>query len=703
MSETRQRTTWLRLAPVLLPFLLLVGTGLRGLDFGLHWDERPWQIGPTKHMVESETLLPGYYTYPSFDYWLNLAVLLPDVAHPREPGERLNAYLVRTLDSPAYLYRLRTVYLAITSLALLWVYLLVLQRGGRWGEALFASCVLGGSWEVAYHLRWVASDGMLMQFAALAVLFALRALHTRRPSWLLAAVITAALGSGTKYPGGLLLLPVALAAIFSLVGCSSKTKSKRLITLAVLFAGVSLAVTPALVFEPHKVAQAMLYEMHHYATGHGGHTVDRGLDHAGRILAYLSTVLLSSHLVIAIALFLLAIIGIGHEFARDRHTALVLFVFPFAYCLYFSAQGTMVVRNLLVLAPFLALAAARGAVVVATFLATRIGSPGGGHARANYARVAWVLLLGGVVCFNAAWLISSAESIVARHTDRFAREAAAYVRMRPDSRYLLSPRVTLDLARVAPPLSNVTGTAADADAFVLYAREGMRHWRDWPANRRDLTSAWFGPREVNFNMYPNWWGDDRIVVIDTLRAREIGLRIAGISEDATSADEPASLARGIHSVAPYPQIPADSLPRSWALPAVDPRSLVPPAMARSVVGPLARGPSSGGWDLDGLSCTVLGENGTVVSVTVISTGAFDLERHEPSSVVVSGVGVSAYLASPAGRPDVRLFARTMNSAVIVHVTGAAEPRAFREDLATTLAAIALARLDAAQAATNPRR
>jgi hypothetical protein len=126
-------------------------------------------------------------------------------------------------------------------------------------------------------------------------------------------------------------------------------------------------------------------------------------------------------------------------------------------------------------------------------------------------------------------------------------------------------------------------------------------------------------------------------------------------------------------------------------------------MARSVVGPLARGPSSGGWDLDGLSCTVLGENGTVVSVTVISTGAFDLERHEPSSVVVSGVGVSAYLASPAGRPDVRLFARTMNSAVIVHVTGAAEPRAFREDLATTLAAIALARLDAAQAATNPRR
>jgi hypothetical protein len=40
----------LRHASVLLPFLLLVGTGLSGLDFGLHWDERPWQIGPVKQM-----------------------------------------------------------------------------------------------------------------------------------------------------------------------------------------------------------------------------------------------------------------------------------------------------------------------------------------------------------------------------------------------------------------------------------------------------------------------------------------------------------------------------------------------------------------------------------------------------------------------------------------------------------------------------
>lgn len=55
---------------------------------------------------------------------------------------------------------------------------------------------------------------MLMQFATLTVLCALRALDTRRQSWLIAAATTVAVGFGTKYPGGLFLLPVALAAIF---------------------------------------------------------------------------------------------------------------------------------------------------------------------------------------------------------------------------------------------------------------------------------------------------------------------------------------------------------------------------------------------------------------------------------------------------------------------------------------------------------
>ena len=108
----------LQCAPVLLPLIVLVGTGLRGLDFGLHWDERPWQIGPVKHMVQAHTFLPGYYNYPSFDYWLNLLVLAPDAAGSRIAGDNLREHLLYTLDSHAYLLRLRAAYLLITSLTL---------------------------------------------------------------------------------------------------------------------------------------------------------------------------------------------------------------------------------------------------------------------------------------------------------------------------------------------------------------------------------------------------------------------------------------------------------------------------------------------------------------------------------------------------------------------------------------------------------
>ena len=222
--QVRSRVGSSRHASVLLSMVLLIGTGIRGLDFGLHWDERPWQVGPVKQMVQSGTLLPGYYTYPSFDYWLNLLVLAPDATSSRGDAN-LRKHLLRSLDSPAYLLRLRAVYLLITSLSLVWVYLLVLQLPGSWLEALFAASLVACSWEVAYHLRWVATDGMLMQFAALTVLLAVHALKNRRDSWLMAAAAVAGLGCGTKYPGGLLVLPVVWRDVSSGSGLHATRES----------------------------------------------------------------------------------------------------------------------------------------------------------------------------------------------------------------------------------------------------------------------------------------------------------------------------------------------------------------------------------------------------------------------------------------------------------------------------------------------
>ena len=687
----------LRHASILLPLVLLIGTGLRGLDFGLHWDERPWQIGPVKQMVRSGTLLPGYYTYPSFDYWLNLLVLAPDAVASPTAGENLRKHLLRTLDSPAYLLRLRAVYLMIASLSLVWVYLLVLQLRGSWLEALFAASLVACSWEVAYHLRWVATDGMLMQFAALTVLLAVHALKSRRDSWLMAAAVVAGLGCGTKYPGGLLVLPVVLVGLFGTSGCTPRVRVARLLKVAIVFALVYLAVTPGTILQPVKFAHGVLYEIAHYATGHGGHTVGRGLEHMQRLLMYFATVLFSPYLAIALLMFALAITGTVGVFARDWREGAVFVVFPLAYVLYFSTQGTMVVRNLLAVAPFWAIAAARGAGMLGQFLERNRVQSTTQLPRPAFARALWVGLLCITVGLNASWLVASAESIVSRHTDRFVREASQYVRTHPDTKFLLSPRIKHDLTVVEPSPHNVTDDPIEADAFVIYAREGMLRWHDWPANRRGLTQASFGPREVNFDMYPNWWGDDRILVINRTRAKEIGLRIAGISEDTAPPHEPLVVRRTTeYAAAPS----ADSLPSSWTCPLIDPRTLIPRAEAEAIIGPLVGGPTGGGWELDGTACTYLSHDGLVLSVAIISTEAFNLERHDPQSVTVVSDKTNAYAARTGPLGEVRLFSRSLASAVLVHVSGDSRPCEKRLDLAKQLAGPALARLDAAQDQTE---
>ena len=696
-STTRARRA-LRLRqclPVLLPLAILIGTGVRGLDFGLHWDERPWQIGPVKSMVKSHTLLPGYYNYPSFDYWLNLLVLAPDVATARIAGESLGEHLIHTLDSHSYLMRLRAVYLIITSLTLVWVYLIVLQHQGPWLEALFAASLVACSWEIAYQSRWVATDGMLMQFAALTVLLAAQAVKSRHQRWLFAAAAVAGLGCGTKYPGGLLILPVALATLFGTSGCTPRDKARRLVKVVAIFALVYLAVTPATVLQPKKLAHAVFFEMSHYAMGHGGHAIGRGFEHAWRMLFYFSTVSFSPYLPIALVIFALTIIGIVSSMQRDWREGAVLLAFPLFYLLYFSMQRAMVVRNLLAVIPFFGIAAARGASVIGEFLGRNLGAPAVQPRRTDWRVAVWVTLLGVALCFNASWLIASAESIVARHTDRFVREAAEYIREHTDTKFLLSPRLTRDVAMVASPLGNLTTDPSQADVFVLYAQEGMRRWHDWPANRRDLTEAWFGPREVNFDMYPNWWGDDHIVAINRHRAEEISLHIAGISQDLAMPE-----AR-FRPVALPAANSANSLPNSWWLPGVDPRILVPRADAESITGPIIEGPAIGGWELDGKASTYVTRDGLVISVAFISTSAFNLERHDPQSVVVSDVGASAYAARPGPLGDIRLFARSFGSAVLIHISGRAEPKEKQLDLAKQFARSALDHLDRSDDPTRP--
>ena len=67
------------LTALVLPlFTVFVATGLRGVDFGYHWDEAGWHIDPARRMVQTGIFLPKPYIYPSFDKWL---VVWPSLPH----------------------------------------------------------------------------------------------------------------------------------------------------------------------------------------------------------------------------------------------------------------------------------------------------------------------------------------------------------------------------------------------------------------------------------------------------------------------------------------------------------------------------------------------------------------------------------------------------------------------------------------------
>jgi len=512
-------TLW-RLLPVLLPLGILIGTGLRGLDFGQHWDERHYQIGPMETMIRTGRPLPGYYGYPSLDYWIATTAVIPDaiVEVGRGPGARER--VLDRIDTHAFLLRLRTVFLGICALAVLWVYLLVLSWRDSVPEALLAASVLATSWEVAYHSRWIATDGVLMQFGALTILLVmLSQLRPPAERWLFLAAVAAGLGAGTKYPGALLLVPVLVGGWFAWrERCRLGAVLGRLAALAGVAFATFLVTTPAVLLAPSAVLDGMLVEIHHYAYGHHGHTVQPGLVHLYRMADYLGRALFSWYAPIALFLASLCLVGVW-ALRREPRAAALLLSFPVLYALYFATQSAMVVRNLLVLAPFLAILAAHGAAWVWS-------AAGRERRAAKGARAGLAALLAIALLVNAWWLWHAASTIRERKTDRFAREALAYVRERPSSTFYVSPRVRTHFALLgAGSLPNVTPDPSHAEHVVFYAHEGVRRYKDWRANRLRLTERWFGPYEVNFNVYPNWWGDDRIVVMSAAKAKGLGLLV----------------------------------------------------------------------------------------------------------------------------------------------------------------------------------
>ncbi|MEA3349791.1 MAG: glycosyltransferase family 39 protein [Chloroflexota bacterium] len=503
------------LIPVLLPLLIMIGAAVWGRDFGYHWDESK-MVPLIRGTIRTGTFLSGWYRYPSMTYWLNLLGLLPYTVGVFLRGDAdiaaLQAYLIDVAGGDIFNLQVRTIFIIVSSLSVLWVYLLILLWKNRnWAEALLAASFLALSWEVGYHLRWIAPDAILMQFGALTIMFAFLAVQGEKSRyWVWASAVAAGLGMGTKYPGGLLLVPVLIAAY--------RVKNRHgwglILEVVLAFLGAYLLSTPGTLLEMRVFLHDVTSEVTHYQAGHYGYSLSP-VEHFRLMGVYFSQVVFSHYPLLALFIFSLSLVGTYVLFEESRQDALLLLSFPGLYVLFFGFQRVMIVRNLLVLIPFLAVLSARGWFFLWQQLKNRS------------LRSLWAAAIVGVLVVNALWLAHSADTIRKRGSGIFVREFIASVRKEPESQFFISDKLWREIVLLdeAPPPNTLNEFSEHVDMVALYASEGMEQPTDWPRNKPGLVTKIFGPWETNFDYYPTWAGDDRILVMPLEKAQELNLNV----------------------------------------------------------------------------------------------------------------------------------------------------------------------------------
>lgn len=516
-AAARTRPRWA--SPVLVPLLILVGTGLVGLDFGPHWDEDNAWLKPLQRSFEVGAPLPGKYNYPTFGYWLTLLAAVPEIVSAKLQGIDVSEHVISTIYGQPFRLRLRLLFLLVSSLGVLWTYRLVLRWRGSPMEALLTACLLAFSWEVSYHTRWVAPDGLLMQFGALTMLGCVAAV--REPNgrrWLWLAALAAGLGCGSKYPGGILLAPLFVAYLMVVAPELRARRFGRPLLLGAgllaLFVATFVATTPGSLFEYDAFKRDLDYEMVHYReAGHGVYTIEPGWEHLERMLVYFGGHVLSPYEPIAWALAGLAVLGL-FAIARERFMLFVLVAcFPVLYVYYMSTMVVSAIRNVLVIAPFLALFAGRGVAFVVQV------------ARPQFLRGAVMGAAAAVMVGHALFNAHAAERTLNRSLDRSLAELGAHIAAEKGSTFALSPQIEsgLSAASLLPGLGNVTAEGdASATHLAILGLECGLAYGTWVVGPIDLIT--FGPREINFRYYPTAWSyEQRILVMPMETARLVGL------------------------------------------------------------------------------------------------------------------------------------------------------------------------------------
>ena len=502
-----------------------------GIDFGQHWDESI-HYNSIIQARQSHVLLPRWYHYPSMIFWLSFTSI----------ADKLFPIFYSTIKAEAsdfnfFILRARTLSMLLSSLGAFWIFL-ALRCSDLARPALAAA--LGGSiyllsWEFGYHARWLAPDLITAQFVALFVFFVAKAEREKSPdSWLTAAAVAAGLATATKYTAGGLVPALWLYTFLRKrdIGGAFRGMIARQTAIAV---GVYILITPGTLLDPIVFAHDVIYEIHHYATGHGSIYGVTPADihgfwhYLGRLWEYLVLAMLSPQPFIAAALAAASILGFVSGWRLSRPLTVTLGFLIVFYSIFFSRQVVFIVRNFLILLPVFAYFGGAGFDA----LIDRVVKMPVGRTR-QAAILATGMALASALGWNAWQQVAFGRSIVDAQRQPLVRQIAEYLAHHSSVRVALSPSLTVDLISAGEPLpANVTELSR-ANEFIFRASELPRdaHLTSWPATQHN-TFDWIGPREVNLNYYNVGCGADHAFILNMTAAERMGV-IAVLSQARTA-------------------------------------------------------------------------------------------------------------------------------------------------------------------------
>jgi 4-amino-4-deoxy-L-arabinose transferase-like glycosyltransferase len=505
-------------AGILGAFLLALFFGFAGVDYGPQWDQNLIK-GHVNQYIRTGNFLPGEYIYPPVSTYIATSTLIP-YAIPFVLRYGTNWFptqqylLNEVLKNPndAFLWNLRRVFVFFTLLAVVWVGIAAGQRD--WLAGLVAAGALAFSWEISYHSRLIHPDGPAMQFGSLALMFSFLAFYKKKPFnyavWLGLAAAAAALATASKYTSGIFLIAVMVFAfgIFKAEGYKLGKVIISLFGILLIFGVVFILLVPGVFLEQPIFIQHLLYTQSVYAHGHGMHTVQAGFDYFERVMQYLFLAAFSYNPFLAVLIPSLAILGVysllKHGNERSPYLALALGGVPFLYILFLSTNRALIVRNLLIVLPSIAILAGFGF----TFL-LRILKP--------YA-IGWRLLPIGalllVLGWNLQWISYTAWTIRMRNSDVFASQAIQAIREHPDEWVYVTPSALKLLGNEDLP-ANASSRFSGNEDLVLFAYLGDARDEDegyWPINFYGASPMIFGPQDINMDWYTSWPGVERLVL-----------------------------------------------------------------------------------------------------------------------------------------------------------------------------------------------